>query len=262
MLKKLIKKLRSKKENSILLNRFDDYLEIFFNPQITLYPRLINEIPWQKILVLTPHADDETLGCGGFLISAVNNNKQVKIVLYSDNRESIPGGNCKEIIEIRSSEFRNAMEITGITDYIELKVSSENFTGSSGLIETTIKYITDYSPDIILLPSLIDNHEEHRILNKILAAALKKINRKIDIALFEVWTPITPNLIFDITPFVERKIEAIKQYRSQIKSINYIDSITGLNRYRSISRLKGNGHCEGFVLLSTEKYVNLVNKYL
>ena len=143
---------------------------------------------------------------------------------------------------------------------MNLKITPSNFNVSPELIDITLKNISDFSPDAILLPSFIDNHEEHWILNQILAKALAKHKTEVEIIMFEVWTAFSPNLVFNITNVMDNKLAAISCYKSQLESINYIDSITGLNRYRSITHFKGEGYCEGFISLKSSDYVQFVNK--
>jgi N-acetylglucosamine malate deacetylase 1 len=262
MIKNIIKKLRYSKEKSVLRKRLINYADLFFNPHITFYPELLTSIKWNNILVLTPHADDETLGSGGFLIKASEENKNIKVILYSDNSESINNKNITEIIDIRSTEFMEAMGTMGIKNTLQLKITPNNFMSSQELIGITLKSIIDFSPDVILIPSFIDNHEEHKILNEILAETLAKLKVEIDIMMFEVWTSFSPNLVMNINTFMGKKINAIRCYRSQLESINYVDTITGLNRYRSITHFKGEGYCEGFVLLKSADYIKLVKSYL
>jgi len=262
MLKKTIKNIRSKKESSLLMQRFADYTDLFFNKDITFYPKFIDSIRWNKILVLTPHADDETLGCGGFLYKASQKNRTIKVILYSDNSESINNADNNNVIESRSEEFCNAMQMLNINDKTELRLSPIEFILSQKAVDLTSKHISNFSPDLILLPSFIDNHEEHKTLNRIFAKAIEKLNSNIEILLFEVWNAGSPNLILDISDCISRKINAISCYKSQLENINYADAIIGLNKYRSITHLKGKGYCEGFVHLTAEEYLKLVNKYL
>lgn len=262
MLKKFLHNFNTKKTNSVLIKRFLKYANLFINKNITLYPETISEIKWEKILVLTPHADDETLGCGGLLIKASQQKKDLLILLYSDNSNSILNENKDTIINIRFAEFENAMQSMNIKKYTSLNLSPNIFYPSRELVLKTEEIIKEFKPEIIILPSFIDNHEEHKILNIILSEALKRNNFQLDILLFEVWSAINPNILFDITDVIDKKIEAIKCYESQLKYVNYIDTIIGLNRYRSITNIKGNGYCEGFLLLKQKKYIKIISKYL
>ena len=52
---------------------------------------------------------------------------------------------------------------------------------------------------------------------------------------YEVWTPIEqPNVVEDITEFMDIKTRALSAYKSQLNKTNYVEAIKGLNRYRGI----------------------------
>jgi LmbE family N-acetylglucosaminyl deacetylase len=194
------------------------------------------------------------------LIKAAKPGKSIRVVLYSDNQESINSNNKKSAIETRSAEFREAMNILGINDFHELKLAPSNFRLTEETVELTTGEINEYLPDVILLPSFIDNHEEHKILNLILSKALQRISYKTDILMYEVWSAIYPNTIFDITDVMEQKQKALKSYASQLENIDYVGAISGLNRYRSLT-IKGNGYCEGFAYLNSGDYLKLIRKF-
>lgn len=259
MIKKIVRNIKKNKIYSIMLNRFYAFLKLY-DKNITLYPDLLDDFVWNKILVLTPHADDETLGCGGLLIKAIRKNKTVKIVLFSDNSDSLPDENKDTVIEIRLNEFKKAMEVIGIQNYVNLNLSQKDFFLSENVILNLDKIINDFKPEVILIPSFLDNHEQHRLLNLIFYDVCKTIYFSPDILMYEVWSPLIPNLVVDISDVVEKKIEAIKCYESQLKYINYLDTIIGLNSYRSITNLHGKGYCEGYLLLKFDDYIKLGNK--
>ncbi len=270
MIRKSFKKLRESKANSIHLKRFDDYYTLFFKNNRTIYPELISVIPWKRILILTPHADDETLGCGGMIVKSIQQGNDVKVLLLSDNSESIKHEDTGYIIQTRSHEFNNAMKKLGVVDFSELKLAPADFIKSKFLINQLCGIIKDFNPDAILLPSPADNHEEHRILNEIFFHTISKLIKDkrsasisiISILFYEVWTAIYPNLILDITDVLERKENAIKCYTSQLQNIDYLSAFKGLNQYRSITHLKGEGFCEAFFRLSIDDYLKTANKIL
>lgn len=259
MIKQIARYFKNNKILSAILSRFYSYVKLY-DKNITLYPNLLNEIEWNRILILTPHADDETLGCGGFLIKAINKNKTVKVVLFSDNSDSLPDENTEMAIELRLDEFKKAMYSLGIKNYINLNLSKKDFTFSKKVISLVNEIINDFNPEVILLPSFLDNHDQHRILNLIFYEVCKKIGFSPKVMLYEVWTPIIPNIVVDISDIIEKKIQAIKCYESQLKYINYLDTIIGLNSYRSITNLQGKGYCEGFLLLDFDDYKKFFSK--
>ncbi|OGY22990.1 MAG: hypothetical protein A2172_03595 [Candidatus Woykebacteria bacterium RBG_13_40_15] len=70
---------------------------------------------------------------------------------------------------------------------------------------------------------------------------------------YEVWTPLQEvSYVEDISKFLDLKIKALEQHKSQLQDINYDEAIKGLNRYRGIMTGKGR-FCECFQVLKTNK---------
>jgi LmbE family N-acetylglucosaminyl deacetylase len=258
----LIRKIISKRNNSILLEKFSRYLDLIFNTNRTIYPELQSSPEGERILVLSPHADDETLGCGGTILNYIHNKKEVMVILFSDNSKSIFDKNNDEIITIRSNEFKSAMDSLNVKNFVELKLSPSNFIEKESNVKALSELIKNYNPDHIFLPNFIENHWDHIIINQIFYKVIKKLDLDVKIMLFEVWTPLIPNVVIDISKFIDGKIKALKEYKSQLINIDYISTIIGLNKYRSITNLKGEGYCEAFIAMSVKDYKRFKEKFL
>jgi LmbE family N-acetylglucosaminyl deacetylase len=58
--------------------------------------------------------------------------------------------------------------------------------------------------------------------------------------LYEVWSPLVPDVLIDITKQAEVKLRAINAHCSQVENINMAEGILGLNRYRAeMNRIRG-----------------------
>jgi N-acetylglucosamine malate deacetylase 1 len=143
-----------------------------------------------------------------------------------------------------------------------------------------IKAIRKYRPEIVLANALEDRHPDHgRAASLIKEAAflsgLRKIETDVDGVLQEVWKPsyvfhfiqdryLHPSVIFDITPVMEQKIEAIKAFRTQFNTgkddepQTYISSpafLQGIiDRARMFGKMIGVPYAEGFV---SEKLIGI-----
>ena len=62
--------------------------------------------PDDRVLLLAPHPDDETIGCGGFLLKY---GSQCDVVLLTDGRHGDSTVKPAEMIEIRKKEFEEVM---------------------------------------------------------------------------------------------------------------------------------------------------------
>ena len=113
-------------------------------------------LPEGNILLLVPHADDELIGCHNLIKSHLNRT----YIFYF----SFLGHNYNEDNRcIREEEFRNYMHHIGVKYIIS---SSKNCK------EDLSKVILRIKPSTIFLPSYIDWHPEHRLVNNILANCL------------------------------------------------------------------------------------------
>lgn len=77
----------------------------------------------ERVLVVAPHPDDETIGCGGLLALYP---EQCDVLLLTDGRKgkSIQRKHCsdEEIIEIRRRELRTALDTAGVKNLICLDI--------------------------------------------------------------------------------------------------------------------------------------------
>ena len=69
-------------------------------------------------------------------------------------------------------------------------------------------------PEIVYLPFFLEEHPDHRAVNKILFDVVKGINFNFDCMGYEVWTPLFPNCYVDISNQIEIKKRALKDQKS------------------------------------------------
>ena len=200
----------------------------------------------KKILVISPHQDDEVLGCGGSIIKYCKNGDKVHVVYIIAGWSGIPEINSKqEAIKISEKEARNACKILGVGKAIFMREEDRNISESGKIIQKLIKIIREINPNLIYAPHPEEKDIEHRITYKITKEAswlskspylpdLGDPTKSIEaIYLYEVWTPMKNfYLKEDITKEIDIKLKALSEYKSQLKHLNLIDAIYGLNMYR------------------------------
>jgi LmbE family N-acetylglucosaminyl deacetylase len=118
--------------------------------------------------------------------------------------------------------------------------------------------------DVLYLPSLFDNHQDHRILNIWLRRALRDHpGYRPLIRGFEVWSPLPATAVTDITQHIESKRAAMRCYASQQEAMDYRHHIEGLNAYRAITfGEKKIRYAEAFLELPADAYLDLVESSL
>ncbi len=203
----------------------------------------------ERVLVLCPHIDDDVIGCGGVLRQHSNAGATVTSVYLRD------GG------PIREAEAHEAAKLVGISDLIflrwgpdptadraartrpgpkaEVKVCQETIAGLRQVIQQE-------EPDVIYAPFFLDPHPDHVAATRLLAEVAGQGTAMKACYLYEVWSPLVPNALVDITGEAQTKRRAINAHRSQVANINMCQGILGLNAYRAeMNRIRG--YAEAFL---------------
>ena len=178
------------------------------------------------ILVLSVHPDDAELGCSGTLLKEIANGKKVGIVDLTRGELGTRG-----TPEIRLAEAADAAKILGIDIRENLGLPDGFFQNSRQHQLQVIESIRKYQPEIIITNAFHDRHPDHgRASDLVEDAAFLSGLRKIETfdmgQMQEAWRPkmvlhfiqdryIEPDIIVDVTPFWEKKMESIYAYRSQ-----------------------------------------------
>jgi LmbE family N-acetylglucosaminyl deacetylase len=190
----------------------------------------------RSCLVLAPHPDDETLGCGATIIRKLATGASVRVVIATDGRHS-PRPNKLSIdafAEIREEEARRACAILGLSaeDITFLRLEDGRLADHRrSLRNRLLDLLETINPAEVFVSSIIDNHPDHRVLGE-LARELTQVRPGGPCGLYEYpiwfWDPrlwrIRDLLELRICTvrmdeFRIRKHEAIAAYGSQITNV-------------------------------------------
>jgi len=184
------------------------------------------------ILVIAPHADDETLGMGGTIARFVREGKRVVVaVLTGPGEGPHPLWPASMWDEIRG-EAAEAMRVLGVEELLFENLPAACLADTPvHLINKTVgDVIAKVEPEELYLPYLHDLHKDHFALSY---AALVHSRAYLEqakgirlVAMYETATethllpgslypPFTPNMWVDIGDTIEQKLGAWACYRSQ-----------------------------------------------
>jgi LmbE family N-acetylglucosaminyl deacetylase len=202
-----------------------------------------SEIPQnKKIIVFSPHPDDDAIGMGGTIIELVKNGNKVLCVYITSGvsaRNAVKGDMpVEEKEKIRRTEAERASKILGANIHFLNIPYFHGLTVKNEHVEKIIKLLEKENPDVIFAPHKHERHPTHKASMSIVLRALERCNltNLNEIWFYEIVTPIrTPNIIITFGKEVmEKKIEAIKAHKSQIDRRRYDIGIKGLNTFRGI----------------------------
>lgn len=200
-----------------------------------------------RIVVLAPHIDDETIGCGGVLVKHVQAGKRAAIQTFADCTPE------------RIVEGRAAGAVLGVQRQDFLPFPSKTLSGNRDAFEALVAFLREETPDLVYVPSLLDRHTDHVVLNQMLARATRETGLRPMVYGYEVWSTLTPNVAVDITQEQPLKVRALDCFTSQNLSNNWVDAAMGLNRYRGITTSAGL-YAEAFHRLTAARHRELVGR--
>ncbi len=235
----MIEKIKNTARSFVNLKRIYSS-EVFYGAlKDSINTKLINQPKKGNVLILAPHPDDEVIGCGGALVKHLRNDDSVRIIYLTDGSLGFEEGfkplkaEMKEMSERREKEATK-LNTLGTMEQIFLRYPDSKLSLSKSLINFLSQTITDFRPDIIYTPNLLDLLYDHQLTSRALAQALKNTKYDCSINQYEVWSPAFCNLYLNIDDVIDQKIEAINFYQSQLKARNYIESVKGLAMYRAV----------------------------
>jgi N-acetylglucosamine malate deacetylase 1 len=195
----------------------------------------------KKILVFTPHPDDETFGCGGTIAKRVSEGYDVIVVLITDGKKAFEkfftatfSLSETKVIQLRKTEIVNAMNALGVSsdNIIFLDFGDGALKKKSDDASVKIsKILEEVRPEEIYFPFDKDAHPDHRVASQILQKCIRKLNFStkaymysisgksalVNLTFLKMINSLRHRLVIvDVSDFLQQKRAAINEYKSQI----------------------------------------------
>jgi LmbE family N-acetylglucosaminyl deacetylase len=187
-----------------------------------------------RVLVLSPHPDDEAIGAGGTLRQHVENGDEIHVVFLTSGENGVRNQDANVTAAIREREAEAAAKTLGYKGFEFWRERDSALAPTDALCARLKALVEKWQPEAVYAPHEAEMHADHQ-------TAFQLINRLFgegrivcpDVWLYEVWTPLQQiNRVVDISKFVEVKIEAIRAYKSQCDIMRFDQAARALNRYR------------------------------
>lgn len=216
-----------------------------------IYPFSVTDISNKDALIIAPHPDDESLGCGGSIIKHIQAGSRVKIVFLTDgDKGDFKGRFGRDYINIRKKSAIKAMNLFGVNDFEFWGFGDRELRFSLEQVSNKLKKIIEtFHPSLIYVPSPFEAHPDHKTAFEIVWG-LKEIFQG-QIVIYEILMALYPNILVDITNQFKKKQKAIKQYKTEIYYNDYLEKISGLNRFRTATLPNNIKYAEAFFVVDT-----------
>ena len=202
----------------------------------------------RSILVVAPHPDDETLGCGGALLRHKAEGDSLHwVIVTSMPRDAYPATHRKR----RAAELREVGRRYGFASTRELGFPTAGLESvpRSELVDKMSAAFKAARPDVAYLPHPGDVHSDHRVAFEAATACAKWFREpaprrvlayetlsETDAALDATAQPFRPNVFVDITAHLERKLDILQCYAGEIGEFPFPRSLEAV---RSLARVRG-----------------------
>jgi LmbE family N-acetylglucosaminyl deacetylase len=202
----------------------------------------------KRVLIITPHPDDESLGLGGSIVKMIDNGYEIFVLTIAGH---LPPLYPKGVYEVTIDEAYKAYDILGIKNSKFLGIPS-TMIGNKPIHELNSEIysvIQEFKPHFVFCP-FPDRHIDHRLIFESTLVATRPIDEGENIQLVAAYETLsethwnapyiepnfTHNLVVDVSDFMDQKIEALKCYKSQITMDKGPRSITAV---RALAQFRG-----------------------
>lgn len=200
-----------------------------------------------KILIIAPHPDDEILGVGATIAKYIANNNEVYVCIATRGTLPLFDENSVKIVK---SEAVRAHRSLGVKETFFLDFPSVMLeqVPRYQINDEIVKVIQDIKPDVAYIPHFGDMQKDHQIIAE---AAMVAVRPKYEHRIKEVYAYETlsetewnnphssnafmPNVYNDVSNYLDKKIEAMKCYESQLSNFpnpRSLEAIEALAKYR------------------------------
>ncbi len=151
---------------------------------------------WGSTMIIAPHQDDETLGCGGAITLLCRQQQPVSVLFVSDGTMSHPRSRkypAEARRSLREEEARAALQTLGVRQdatflrWPDTRVPMPDSEDFAAAVSGMRMHIQSQQPDTVLVPWRRDPHCDHRAAWQIVQAALQEVPGKVRVVEYPVW---------------------------------------------------------------------------
>ncbi|MBU1563996.1 MAG: PIG-L family deacetylase [Proteobacteria bacterium] len=201
----------------------------------------------KRILIVAPHPDDETLGCGGVMKKFTNRRDDVFVLVMTRGN---PRLYAEEKIDNIRKEARTAHDLLGVaeTRFLDFLAPELDTTSIAEIARSIAGVIAEFEINTLFLPHRGDIHHDHQIVFDAGLVASRPVGKYSVTGVYAYETlsetewaapfgdqVFIPTCFYDISAEMEKKLEAISCFKSQLRAFpnpRSLENIEALAKFR------------------------------
>ena len=217
----------------------------------------------KNILIVAPHADDETLGCGGTILRAIHEGHSVHWLLVTGM--SVETGFSPEQIQTRKKEIDKVSKMYGFASVHELMLPPAMLETlpKGNVIVPLLSVVNEIEPDEVYTVFRNDAHSDHEIVYDAVMSATKSFRHpfikrvlayetmsETDFGMKPGDSGFRPNVFINISPHLDQKLDILEEFKSEIGEFPFPRSRKALESLAFVRGVQANCNAaEAFMLL-------------
>ena len=193
-----------------------------------------------NVIVISPHPDDETLGAGGSLLRHKDENDGIYWINITNIKEEY--GYSSKLVKKRQREIEAVAKEYGFNDFLNLSLRPASLSNNDilNIISKVHSFIEKVKPEILYVPFYGDPHSDHRIVFDALRPFFKSFRYPYikKVLMMEIISetdnqfvkPFLPNVFVDISNYIDKKLEIMSIYESEIGEHPFPRSLENIKR--------------------------------
>ncbi|MEW6754948.1 MAG: PIG-L deacetylase family protein [Candidatus Latescibacterota bacterium] len=190
----------------------------------------------KRVLVVSPHPDDEAIGCGGAILYHRSAGHEVRTVFLTSGERGGHGRTVAETVRLREAEARAAAAILQVEAVEFWRQPDGRLRAGRALRERLGILLECWRPDLLYVTHGHEAHPDHRAAARLARLAVRRLDGALQrpaIRYYEVWTPLSrADVVLDISDRLEAKLAAVRAHASQCSAMRFDEAMRGLARYR------------------------------
>lgn len=192
-----------------------------------------------RVMVVSPHPDDETLGAGGTLLKLKKHGHNIYWLNITDMKPEY--GWSEEKIAYRQNQIERVKKYFGFNGFYNLQLPPAGLTriDEGEIINRIREVFNEVKPEWLMIPGQYDAHSDHHVVYNCCMACAKTFRAPYikRITTMEIVSEtdfgfqnekFQPNLFIDITDELEGKIEAMRIYDTEIEEVPFPRSLENI----------------------------------